>query len=200
MMLPSSPWSTRPIRTVAPTADPIDIDEVKQHLRVWHTDEDILITGLIAAAVAHFDGWSGILGRCLVTQTWTVGLSRFPAEAAIALPFPDVQSVTVTYRDGANASQTLSSSAYALIQTTAGSALVLNSASEWPDTFDRQDAVTIAMVAGYGDANAVPQSIKQAMLLLIGHWFANREALAAAGTMTEIPMAVSALISPYRFC
>ena len=36
------------------------------------------------------------------------------------------------------------------------------------------------------------------MLLLIGHWYENREAVVIGSTATELPMAVEALISPYR--
>ena len=53
-------------------------------------------------------------------------------------------------------------------------------------------------IAGYGAAAAVPAAIKQAMLLLIGHWFANREAVNVGNIVTAMPLAVEALIAPYR--
>lgn len=37
-----------------------------------------------------------------------------------------------------------------------------------------------------------------AMLLLIGHWYANRESVVIGTITAEVPMAVDALISPYR--
>ena len=54
-----------PVRTVAPTSTPVSLDEAKIHCRVDHTDEDDLITGLIAAATENLDGCGGILGRAL---------------------------------------------------------------------------------------------------------------------------------------
>ena len=51
-------------------------------------------------------------------------------------------------------------------------------------------------VAGVADS-AVPAPIKHAILLMVGHWYANREAV-APGQMHEVPMAVDALIRPYR--
>lgn len=39
--------------------------------------------------------------------------------------------------------------------------------------------------------------VRTAMLLLIGHWYANREA-ASSGGLTETPFAVEALLQPYR--
>ena len=56
-------------------------------------------------------------------------------------------------------------------------------------------------MAGYGAASTVPTSIKQAMLLLIGHWYENREAMVEskfAASLTEAPYVVEALLSPHR--
>ncbi len=41
--------------------------------------------------------------------------------------------------------------------------------------------ITVEYAAGYTTGNACPQSIRQAMLLLIGHWYQNREAVGVAG-------------------
>ena len=40
--------------------------------------------------------------------------------------------------------------------------------------------------------------VKAAMLLLIGHWYANRESVAVGQTVAEVPLAVEALLQPYR--
>lgn len=188
-------YSISPVRTVAPSETPVSRTEAKAHLRVTGTTEDTLIDGLIAAAVAHVDGWSGILGRCVVTQTWRQDVDDF--SDCVALPFPDVQSVTVTYYDAANAVQTLSGSTYNLVNRTSGTFLELADGASWPVVYSRPDAVKISMVCGYGAAAAVPVAIKQAMLVLIGHWYSNREAVSEAA-MSEVPLAVGALLAPYR--
>ncbi|EAO9771929.1 phage gp6-like head-tail connector protein, partial [Salmonella enterica subsp. enterica serovar Florida] len=36
------------------------------------------------------------------------------------------------------------------------------------------------------------------MLLLIGHWYANRESVAVGQNATDVPFAVEALLQPYR--
>lgn len=41
-------------------------------------------------------------------------------------------------------------------------------------------------------------SIDQACLLLIGHWYANREAVVIGTITAEVPLAVQALLQPYR--
>ena len=43
-----------------------------------------------------------------------------------------------------------------------------------------------------------PASIDQAVLLLIGHWFANREAVLSGTVAVELPLAFDALVAPHR--
>jgi len=59
-----------PVRVTAPADRPVTLAEVKNHCRIDHSDDDTLVQSYIDAAVAHVEGWSGVLGRCLVTQTW----------------------------------------------------------------------------------------------------------------------------------
>lgn len=40
--------------------------------------------------------------------------------------------------------------------------------------------------------------VKAAMLLLIGHWYANRESVVIGETVAQVPLAVEALLQPYR--
>jgi uncharacterized phage protein (predicted DNA packaging) len=47
-------------------------------------------------------------------------------------------------------------------------------------------------------ALVLDDDITTAMLLLIGHWFENRESVVIGTNTSELPMAVQALISPYR--
>ena len=55
--------------------------------------------------------------------------------------------------------------------------------------------IEITYVCGYGYGDSVPQRWKQAVLLLAGHWFENREATVAGTTVRTIPFAVESLIN-----
>tara|TARA_R110000850_G_scaffold264606_1_gene393786 strand:+ start:27334 stop:27681 length:348 start_codon:yes stop_codon:yes gene_type:complete len=48
------------------------------------------------------------------------------------------------------------------------------------------------------DALVLDDDITTAMLLLIGHWYANRESVVVGTITSELPMAVDSLILPYR--
>ncbi|WP_322990890.1 head-tail connector protein, partial [Hoeflea sp.] len=46
--------------------------------------------------------------------------------------------------------------------------------------------------------STVPAAIKTAILLLIGNWYENRESVVTGTIASELPLAVDALIAPYR--
>lgn len=189
-----------PRRTIPPETDQkiIELDEAKDHCRVAHdeNDEDPLIKNLILAAESHIDGYEGILGRALITQTWVQELDRFWSE--MRLPLAPIQSIaSIRYYDINETQQTLADTVYRLHSDAVSPYITLQSDQEWPATFDRDDAVEITFVAGYGNADAVPETIRQAMLLMVGHWYENRELL-VPGQLSPMPMAADALLQPYR--
>ncbi len=154
-----------PVRTVEPAETPVDLDWIKAQLRVDHTDDDEVLEQLIQAATDHLDGWSGILGRALVTQTWRIDLSSLPPCGYVRLPLLPVQSVTFTYWDASNVTQTFDATNYELFNDARGSILTLASGASWPTIYRRRDAASLTFVAGYGEAENVPSPIKSAIKL-----------------------------------
>lgn len=183
----------------APGTEPVTLIEAKAHLRVDSADDDTLINALIAAARQHIDGRDGWLGRALMTQTWDYTLDAFPSDDFIGLPLAPVQSITsIAYTDTDGASQTFSSGDYALGADLDWSPRVnLGYGKSWPSTRDIPDAVTVRFVAGYSTAADVPGPIKAALLMIIAHLYAHREAVIDKA-LSEVPMAVTSLLMPYR--
>lgn len=173
------------------------------------TEEDSLLNNLITVARQTVEDRTG---RSLCTQTWQLRLDDWPSGDRIILPRPPLQSVTsVTYVEDDGTSSTFASASYDVLYSGSvpivtpcvpSGELVLASGYSWPSTALRTAApITVEYVAGYGVASAVPLPIKQALLLLVGHWFENREATAEtrfAGGLSEPPFAVAALLTPYR--
>ena len=155
-----------------PTAEPITLSEAKKHLEIATSDtsHDVQITGLIQAAREQWehDTDSVTTFRTLRVRiaSWTDGLS---------LPRSPIDSITsIQYFDGANALQTLSSSIYQLHDGSIRIAYL----QVLPGTSARWDAWSINYRAGYSaDGSKVPAVAKSAMLLLIGHYFENRDML-----------------------
>lgn len=50
-----------------------------------------------------------------------------------------------------------------------------------------------------GNTLIITKAIRQGALLLVGHWYANREAVATGTIATELPLATNALWRPHRW-
>lgn len=184
-----------PVRTVAPLVTPVSVAEAKAHLRVVGSTDDTLIGALIAAATDHLDGWSGILGRALVTQTWRQDFGRFCD--AMRLPLGPAASVTsVTYYDGDNVSRTLAETVYELVTDARGPFVGLKPDQSWPSTYGRRNAVSVTYVAGTAAAD-VPAAIKAAIMLMVGNLYENREANVVGTIVSALPLGVDRLLGPY---
>lgn len=179
-----------PVRTVAPTLPFITVDEVKESLHIRHDDSDQYLSRLCDSATEMLDGWSGILGRCLVSQTWRQDLAGFPAGDDLCLPMPGVQSVTIAYYDADGVSQTYAASSWSLHETSKGASVILADGSSWPGTDDRPDAVQLTMVCGYGDAaSAAPEPLRNAAIIMVESLYMGED---------PVSRAVSQLVAPFR--
>lgn len=179
------------VQTVAPTTLPLSAEEVKAHCFIDGNDYDQDILLLINAATEYVQQyqWSQ-----LVTATWVMRCDRFPCDGIIT-PHPSpVSSVSsVAYVDTGGNTQTLAvNTDYAVDIYSKPARIVPAYGKSWPTTRGFMNDVVVTFIAGYGASQYVPSTTKQAMLLLIGHWFKNREAI---GTTTkETEFSVKALL------
>lgn len=195
---------SRLTRTVDPAAL-ISTDDMKGYLKVDYNDDDTLIDDLIAAAAAHMDGRDGVLGRALLTQTWTLALDDFPCEtwddpyAGIRVPLPPLQSVSsITYLDGLGVEQTLATSVYAVDTASQPGIISLKNGQSWPSVQDVRNAVTITFVAGYGATDAaLPRPLRLAAQQLVATWYDNRGSVVIGTISSALPHAFPRLIAPY---
>lgn len=184
-------------QTGAPSEEPLTTTEAKAHLLVTHNDDDDLIDRQIVAARQWVEHYTQ---RQLVTATWRLSLDAFPTcgDRIIELPKPPAASVTsITYYDESGVSQTLASSKYILDSDSEPARVAEAPNQTWPSTQSRINAVTMTYTAGYGDEGDVPAALKAAMLLIIGHYYENRESVVTGTIATELPMAVQSLVDAY---
>lgn len=189
----------RPVLTTPPSEPAVSLDEIKAYLSVEHGDDDTLLASLRDAATAHFDGWAGVLGRCIVTQEWRIDLCNWPASGCIRLPFPDVESATVKYSDASNVEQTVSSSLYELLEDAGSSFIRFLNGFTAPGVYDdRSDAVRVAFVAGFGGAADVPEPLKLAIKMRAGWRYRSRDGVAPRDAAEAIDHEADAIASPYK--
>lgn len=177
----------------APAAEPLTLVECKAHLRVDSSDEDPLISSYLTAAREMCELETR---RAFVTQTFELAIEDWPIDGCLPLPRPPLQSViSITYWTSDNTQLTLSAADY-LVDTVSEPGVVrLGYNKRWPSaTLRPGPAITLRYVAGYGLAAAVPQRYTQAILLLTGHFYENREQVATGVTVVQMPDAVRWLL------
>lgn len=182
-----------------PSVAPIVLADVKARLRIDHDDDDDVIEGMISAAVDHLDGRSGVLGRCLISQTWDEFFTvRDCAGVWFELALDPVASIThVKYFDSAGAEQTLSSANYELVPETRRAFLHCFDPLPAVDT-RRAYPLTVRVVAGFGAAAAnVPPALIDALYLHVGTLYEHRDALEST-TLSVMPLGYDDLIRPHR--
>jgi uncharacterized phiE125 gp8 family phage protein len=180
------------IKVITAASNWIPLAELRLHLKQDATDDDDLITGWLAAAVAICEHQTG---TSVGEQTLELAVDMFPATVAIALPRGPVASITsLTYIDADQVVQTMASSAYSLDDYSVPSFLVPTYGTEWPETLPAVNAVKVRYVAG---SATIPAAVKNAIKLMVGHWDQNREA-AANKDIRAIAFGVESLLSTVK--
>ena len=180
-----------------PQNEPVSLPEAKLHLRVDGEDEDTLIESLIKTAREVAE--TSFTWRALATQTFEYTLDQFPRERFLYLPRPPLKTVeSISYKDKTGTEMVLNADRYIVDTAADPGRVVLEPEASWPDVeLYPASAVRIRFTAGYDDNN-IPESIKQGMLLMIGHWYENRETVIVGNVAREVPFAAEALLYPYR--
>jgi uncharacterized phiE125 gp8 family phage protein len=162
--------------TTAPAVEPISVTEAKLHCRVDHSTEDAIFTRLIETARIQCED---IARRAFITRTYTAYLDCWPYMTRFELPYPPLIGITSVkyYDDLGSAAVTVSASDYQVDTHSEPGRFSLKSTATWPSTTLRDlNGIEIIYTAGYGAAaDSVPDRYKQAMLLMIGDLYENRE-------------------------
>ena len=161
-----------------PVGELVSFQAAKLQCRVDHDDEDELIDMAIQSAISYLDGYRGILGRCILTQTWRIELPRLGQ--AFALPFPDISTVTGDFTDAAAGAVD-----FATVDVGTRSTIRVRSGFGRPAAFE--------FAAGFGKPADVPPAIRQAVLMLTAFFYRRRGDDAAGG----IPPEIMEILSPF---
>ena len=161
--------------TVAPTVEPVWIDEVKAHSRIGITQDDILIQDKIIAVRSWIEDNYDLV---FCTQTWTLKLESFPVGDILIYKRP-VQSITKIEYKLNGVLTTLSTAVYAVDLKARPPRITLAYNQLWPLIANEDSgpgAVVVTFKAGWGDtAASVPQQVRQFLLFRIADFYENRE-------------------------
>lgn len=196
-----------------PTNEQITIEQARDHLRLdaygsplEHPDDAWLVLA-IPAAREWCEFYSG---RSLAPQVIDLTLPSFPRawrqclNDEVSLPFGPILGVeSINYTDEAGVPQLLDTSTYQVdVSQDVGYVYpVIN--TSWPCTWQRPNAATIRYHAGYTteldspNDYPLPKRFYQAMLLVLGHLYENRENTTELKLET-LPLGASSLLDGMR--
>lgn len=182
------------ILLTAPAIEPVSLDEARAFLRVEHNDDEV-IAALLAGAHIHVEAATR---RALITQSWRLSLDGWPEDGRLEVRPGPLQSLSVArVYDLENMAHDIDVGAF--VPDLGASTLVF---APWavPAPGRSNAGIALDVVVGYGDAAIdVPEPLRQAIRLLVGHWYDNRGMIAAGMTQAPLlPQSVAALLAPYR--
>lgn len=212
------------VQTAAPAVEPIALADVKTFLRIDIPDEDALLQSLILTSRLHVEV---ALGLALITQTWSCFFDRWPlaqsiqgaalqpsgaiytipdprarinaTSDAILLPISPIRSVDairVYADDGTFAA--LPTAGFSIDLASRPPRVIRRQSTPAPDPGRRLNGIEIAITAGFGpNPTDVPAPIRQALLLLVAHWYEHRDPSDIGTQEARVPSAVSALLASY---
>jgi uncharacterized phiE125 gp8 family phage protein len=183
----------KPVLITPPASEPVTLGDVKKHLRVFFADDDTYLEALVKAAIAHLDGYGGILNRCIMSQAWQTTHCRFSRRMETI--FTDTTAVVVKYYDADGAEQTIDAANYKVYSDY----IRFNDGFAFPNVNrDRDDPILLISTHGYAE-DLVPETLVLAIKILVAHWYRNREPVTFGGIPSKILFAVDALIAPHRW-
>ena len=176
-----------------PKLVPVSIAEVKDQLGITDSRSDDMIARRIIEARKFAEEYTG---RALITQThekrWDCFVDEHELPSALTVE-------SVKFIDPYGVETTLSTENYVLDTYPMIPFVRAVYDLGWPSVRAERNAVRIQYTAGYGPkATDVEPIIREAMILLVGHWMNNQPRIESGISISRIPFAVTDLLNPYR--
>jgi uncharacterized phiE125 gp8 family phage protein len=187
----------------APTVEPVTLAEAKTHLResLDDADNDAYIEALITTARETAEDRAN---RSFMLQTLELTLDAFPT--SIRLDRAPVLAVSLLeYMDADTGSYvTLSTDSYTVDSASEPGWIVPAYGYSWPTPRCAINAVKVTYTAGYSDSGtaataraAVPKTVRQWILLMIGSLYRHRSIEVTGANVSELQYADD-MIDRYR--
>jgi uncharacterized phiE125 gp8 family phage protein len=198
-----------PKTVTEPATEPVTLSQLRSHVRVDDNSDDAMLLGYLIAARAHVEN---LLGRPIVPRTvratfeswgcpawagslWVSGYA-VPSRTRLDLLVPVTSVDAITYTD---LTQTQVPWTGFIARTSNGGTTSVRPAygTDWP-VLGLDPVITLDATSGFA---SVPEPIVQAILLMAGHLYLNREEVLTGSRITaiQLPLGVADLIMKYRW-
>lgn len=169
-----------------PTAEFISIEEARRQCRIIGTQDDAYLGTLITAARETAEGYHD---RVYAETGIAAAADRLETSFDLPVkPFSRLISVIATDRDGGSHDLT----EYYTFDEFGGALVAVR---ELPRL---ELAALNPVIVSYTAGTKPSTRTRQAILLLVGHWYEHREAVVDGGQSYEVPMAADALLQMER--
>lgn len=183
------------------TGEPIDVEDVKQHLRIekGETAENEYLGQLVKVARSIVED---ITNRKCMKQTWKVTYDEWSTGDYMDIPVGPLSSMPssgITYKLSTGNSTQFGSTGWSYSTQEHMPRVYLEYGQSWPsETLNPIDPVAFECKIGYPSSSQVPERMKLAMKMLIAHWYENREPYIVGQSVDDVPDTVNMLLSDYR--
>jgi len=199
------------------TSEAVALEDVKRHLIVEHEADDDLILSLMIAALGYAEHHCN---KTILLRRMRAHSECWPADGYLCLPEGPVRLIeSVSYIDSEQVRQvvapedwnsarrndidrirltgstpSLSQSAMQLIEVEyiAGYGSIGQQANEYDADYP------IVYGGNTGEFEDVPENIRQAIRLTVGHWYENRESVVLGTIASQVPMTAEHLLHQER--
>lgn len=176
-----------------PAIEPVTIDEARAYLRITNDSENELLQSLIKTARETVEARAGL---ALVTQSWRLHIDRWPRSNRLALyryPVTSIDAITAYLPDGTPVAFDVDD--WKLQQAGRPQRLYLQARADMASL----SGLEIDLTAGFGaDAAAVPDVLKQAILVLVAHLYEFRGAFDEQSQPISFPKSFERLVDIWK--
>lgn len=181
----------------APLVNVISVADAKARLAIETTEDDALIQVMIESAQDFCEQYTG---RYFISQLAEYSLDVLQADLKyLELPSNQASLINdIKYKDKTGAEITANIADFFIDYES--TPLRIEPVSSWPDVRKKGfNNFKVRVVEGYGLTPAsTPAAIVNAVALLVGHQYKNRESVIVGTVANELPMGVSSFLDKYR--
>jgi len=179
----------------AQTTWAVSVAEAKAHLHITSTDENTYIESFLIKAAQ--EACENFTGRKFSNGIYDYYLDIFPSGAeldgVVYIPYSPISALThIKYDDTDDAEQTLTADTDYRADIISSPPRVVP-IDNWPEVYEKINSVRIRFQTGYTSPDFIPVAVIEAMYLLIGDMYLNRE-----DKVRRYPTAVQRLLMPLK--
>ncbi len=179
-----------------PFMEPVSLTEAKLHIRLDSDNEDDLLKALITTARLHVER---LTKRIFLQQTWRFYADTLPEDGLLEIPLGPLVSIDkVTFYNGEGMPKLIEPQDY-VSDISSHPARIKFRPTVIKAPKKALNGIEIDFQVGFGITTLdVPRDLRQAVLMLVAHWYENRSEVSADFNLSPTPKGVDALIAPYR--